>query len=77
MIKCVERGCFVLYGNPSAIKGTSPKTGEEYYRGYAKGAIYKLLSPCVRETSNGVAERVSLIVKRYTLIVKKNTASLV
>ena len=25
-----------------------------------KGAIYKLLSPCVRETSNGVAERVAL-----------------
>ena len=31
---------------------------EEYYRGYSNGAIYKLLSPCVRETSNEVAERV-------------------
>ena len=43
--------------------------GEEY--------IKKLLSPCVRETSNEVAERVSLNVNllslnitRYTLIVK-------
>ena len=26
------------------------------------GAIYKLLSPCFRETSNGVAERVELVV---------------
>ena len=40
-------------------------SGEEYYKGYTRGGIYKLLSPCIRETSNGVAERVSLIVTRY------------
>ena len=47
--------------DPSGLAATSPKTGEEYYwvRGYAKGGIYKkLLSPCFRETSNEVAERV-------------------
>ena len=31
------------------------------------GAIQKLFSPCFRETSNEVAERVSLHVKHYTL----------
>ena len=46
-----------------------PKTGEEYYRGYARGGIYMLLSPCIRETSNEVAERVSL--HGYTIIVTR------
>ena len=36
--------------------------------GYARGGIYKkLLSPCFRETSNEVAERVSFLVKPFGL----------
>ena len=42
----------MLNGNPSGLAATSPNTGEEY--------IKKLLSPCVRETSNEVAERFPL-----------------
>ena len=45
--------------DPSGLAATSPK---------ARGGIYKkLLSPCFRETSNEVAERVSLHVKPFGL----------
>ena len=37
--------------------------------GLNRGGIYMLLSPCVRETSNEVAERVSL--HGYTIIVTR------